>query len=147
LFVVIGGQHISAAVRAVFDWYKDVRKFRLDKIPEGLTSVHAAVLEFDTPLAVCKFAAGEHQREQTDTLQVNTFDIVKHMVTVCTHQYRQGGTAFLNEDKIWEQLQSLGLNSIKEIGDKFDHIVGKEERETSVVCSLGSHVKSPSVSS
>ena len=79
-FAVLGGQHISAAIRAVYVNMVEKKGYKPEDVPEAMKCVHAEVLRVDCPNTIASLAAGQHQRQQHDTMDVNTADILKMMV-------------------------------------------------------------------
>ena len=105
----MGGQHISRAIRTKHDIMVHTQGYQEDEIPDGLRFVHADVLRADTPYHIARLAAGQHQRQQTDSKEVTTADLLKMMVKVAVKLQRDKGTPYMTDSQLFLTLDSMGI--------------------------------------
>ena len=105
--MVLGGQHISAAV---LQMYKGLGGEDGDKgIPEPLQFLEAEVLKSATPLELCCLAAGEHQLEQKDVMAMSVGDAFAFYVKTCREKLTKMGTPYLTDSEVAQAGCQLGL--------------------------------------
>ena len=91
-------------------------------IPEGLKFVHAEVLRADTPYHIARLAAGQHQRQQTESQEVTTADLLNMMVKVAVKLQKSKGSPYMTDSQLYLTLDSMGI--VK------DSVLKKQGRET-----------------
>ena len=91
-YAVVGGQHISAAMRAVYlNMLKD-KGCHPNEVPEWLRCVYADVLKLDCPDTIARLAAGQHQRQQYNAKALTTEEILKALVSTAKRWHRERDT-------------------------------------------------------
>ena len=106
--VPLGGQHISAALLAV---YNDLGGKKEDaSIPEELKFVDAEVLKHNTNRELCRLAAGEHQANQKDVEGASTADVFSYL-SLMAQEKKKGPleTPFMTDNEIWSHCKSMGI--------------------------------------
>jgi hypothetical protein len=106
-YVPLGGQHISAAVKA---YYEEEGGERCDAtIEPQLKMVRAEVLKPATPIEVCKLAAGQHQNVQGTFHSMTVADIFAFLVQTSKEKKQKYGTSILSEKDVQHVGFQLGL--------------------------------------
>ena len=105
-FVLLGGQHVSAALKNIKD---DMRKSGL-AIPPTIGQVKALVLHQGTSKRLCLLAAGHHQTLQTNTTPVEVVDICNAIIEAARQKERTSGVAMLTDEQLYSILVSCGLH-------------------------------------
>ena len=93
----------------MFNHLKTERGLKEEAIPEAQKMVEAEVLMSDTPLALAKCAAGQHQNLQTDTKECSTADAVALLSAQCEMVAQARGQAKLSDDELFVVLKQLGI--------------------------------------
>ena len=121
----------------MYDYLKDEKMMKEEQIKAPIRYVQCEVLKHDTPLQLCKLAAGEHQRIQQDTRECQTADIIEMLRHECTKKYVNTETqsAQLTDDELYVQLESLGLVKESSLG-KLPKGTKKSTEEYLVCCNV-----------
>ena len=109
--MVLGGQHISRAIRLIYEDYINRRGWQEDDIPEPIRFVHAEVLRPDCPSQIARLAAGQHQHQQHNGKDIKKYDIMGMLVLVAEKKLAEVHRAYLDDAKLFETLDSLGMVS------------------------------------
>jgi hypothetical protein len=104
-FVVLGGQHICAAVKSM----RDTRIRAGQAVEDTLSRVRAVVLKATTPLWACMAGAGFHQQTQQDSTAVTPADVLQGLLLVCANRLSRQGSPYLSDDELYSVLQNHGL--------------------------------------
>ena len=129
-FVPLGGQHISAAL--LHNWQQLGGQQNEKWIPDELQYVEAEVLRSNTPIEICRLAAGEHQVAQRDVQAVSVSDAFSFFLKTAKEKMAKHNTPYLSDNEIAMAGLQLGLQ-------KFRDRQGKELTESqSVRCSFSS---------
>ena len=133
---MLGGQHISAAVRALYE--KRTRDQGLEEQDLQLPQTHvmAEVLRADTPMSVAQIAAGQHQRHQTNVKCINSFDIMSMMATESEKKLKSAGTAFLDDSELFVTLDKMGVVNEGKMEPGKEKGKGKMKPADALVCML-----------
>jgi rhodanese-related sulfurtransferase len=76
-YVPLGGQHVTAAIRAI--WAQQLADGKAEEdIPLPLRKVRAEILPRDTPYSVCCYAAWVHQGQQLGVVSMGLGDILNN---------------------------------------------------------------------
>ena len=126
-YVPLGGQHISAAILAM--WKSLGGADNETGIPLEFQYVDAEILKANTPLDICRLAAGEHQLAQKDVQSMSVADAFAFMVKAAREKGVRHGTTFLTDKEVGMLCEQLGLQ-------KFRDKSGNELSETQAVCFL-----------
>ena len=103
---MIGGQHISKAMKILWQEWKD----KGQGIPATLKEVSAVVLNDQIPNQLAHFAAGEHHLLQTNKMDPSTADICRLLVKEMNRRIPNfSGKAMLSMEDLLLALQSLGI--------------------------------------
>ena len=124
-YVPLGGQHISAALLATYNSLGGADNAA--SIPAELQFIDAEVLRPNTPLEVCRLAAGEHQTAQTDVQGMSVADAFSFLVKTAREKEAKHGTRFLTDNEVSMVGHQLGLQ-------KFRDKHGNELSESQSVC-------------
>jgi hypothetical protein len=125
-FVPLGGQHISAALLSTF---KSLGGMDAEAtIPLELQWVDAEILRANTPIEVCRLAAGEHQTAQRDVQGMSVDDAFSFLVKTAREKNEKMGSPFLTDNEVAMVGLQLGLQ-------KFRDKNGNELSESQSVCS------------
>ena len=108
-FVLLGGQHIAAALRKLYDHYKKERNFSEEKIPNTVRFVEAEILRADTPLEVCRLAAGQHQALQCQVKGISSEDAFALFQQTALEYLESRGQPWMTDAEMWQVLQQLGV--------------------------------------
>ena len=73
--------------------------------------VHAEVLRPDVPKQVAKLAAGQHQRQQHESKDLNTYDIMTMLAMTAESKAKTSGSPFMDDATIYLCLEQLGMVS------------------------------------
>jgi hypothetical protein len=119
------GQHISAAILAM--WKSLGGADNEAGIPLEFQYVDAEVLKANTPVDICRLAAGEHQLAQKDVQSMSVADAFAFMVKAAREKGVRHGTTFLTDKEVGMLCEQLGLQ-------KFRDKSGNELTETQAVC-------------
>ena len=85
-------------------------KGQLDEnIEHPLKFVHGEVLRADCPNQIARLAAGQHQKQQHDTRDINTYDIMSMMAKVCDRLLQDAPTAFMDDAELFLTLETMGM--------------------------------------
>lgn len=114
-YVVLGGQHISAAVRAVYEHYTEAKGYQDEDVPDVFKAVEAEILRRDIPLPLAALAAGLHQREQNATRETNTLDIIQMMCIQMKEKKAKNERVQLNDEELYLLLRQLSVPSVKKM--------------------------------
>ena len=121
----LGGQHISAALLAT---YKAAGgQDNEEGIPEAMQFVDAEVLRANTPLEVCRLAAGEHQNSQRDVQGMSMADAFAFLCKTAKEKAAKMGSPYFTDNEVAMAGRQLGLQ-------KFRDRHGNELSETQSVC-------------
>ena len=133
-FVVIGGQHISRAVKETYDEYKRNR-FREEDIPSALTVVEAEVLDYETPIQLVQLAAGNHQKLQSERREMNTENMCRMLSqTMSRRKYDVGASGVSwSEAELFLALETMGIVSESKMPNT-KKATKKSMREQMVCC-------------
>ena len=133
--MVVAGQHISAAIHAVYVNLVLGLGYKPEDVPDTLKYVNGAVLSADCPTMVARMAAGHHQRQQHHTVVLSTADMMKIMVHDAELWQQQGDTPYLSDDKLHGLLMSIGLIKENAVSSS---VHGTETFDTLMVCIVSS---------
>ena len=106
--------------------------YKPEDVPEAMKCVHAEVLRVDCPNTIARLAAGQHQRQQHDTMDVNTADILKMMVQGSERWKQQKDSPYVPDAQLYVILQSMGV--VKESALKKAPKSTKKSPEAQLVC-------------
>ena len=112
-FIPLGGQYISAALLAL---YKSLGGRADDPtIPPEVQFVEAEVLRANTPISICRLAAGEHQVSQKDVQSMTVAEIFAMMTTAALEK-RAGPhkSPFLNDNDVHTVCIQCGLQKFRD---------------------------------
>ena len=131
---MLGGQHISAAVRAVYHSKLQDQGLQEDDLPQSQSHVMAEILRPDTPISVAQLAAGQHQRHQSNVKSINTFDIMSMMATECEKNLKSKSTPFMDDNQLYVTLEKMGVVNEERIENSKNKAKGKAKKTESLVC-------------
>ena len=107
--MVVGGQHISAAVRKRYEGLL-AEHWKEESIPVPIRFVHAEILRADTPVQLVRLAAGEHQRLQSERQDCCTEDVMRLLAQTLEKKRERHPTDWaLTDNEIYVVVQTLGL--------------------------------------
>jgi hypothetical protein len=125
-YVPLGGQHVSAAIRAI--WAQQLADGRAERdIPPTLRQVRAEILRRDTPYSVCCIAAGVHQDQQQRVVSVSLVDVLKNFRVAASLLPASDKPPELKDELILQRLDALGIGAAPITR-------GKKQDSTSLVC-------------
>ena len=107
-YAVIGGQHISAAVKKLYKEYLE-KGWKHQDIPEVVRTVQAEILAHETPIQLVRLAAGEHQRLQSETRECSTYDIVRMLGRAIRQKIDKGDSEVLSDAELFLIVQTMGV--------------------------------------
>ena len=109
-FAVIGGQHISKAVKLLYWEYRD-KQYKPSDIPTAVSVVHAEVLQSATPVQLCRLAAGHHQKLQMQSVECSTEDICRHLARTMERKGYdpESGQPGLTEAELYVACETMGI--------------------------------------
>ena len=129
-YVVLGGQHISAALRAVYDQYTESKGYEDDDVPNVFRAVEAEILRKDIPTELACLAAGLRQQVQNATRETNTLDVVQMMSKEMLRRMERGERPQLNEEELYLLLNQLSIPSEKKMKAKAAKPKAKDKGKT-----------------
>jgi hypothetical protein len=110
--------------------YKSQRKVTEDKIPDTIKNLRAEILSSETPLEVCRLAAGQNQRIQSNSEEVSTADAYAFIVMKCRERQVTHGSPFMSDNEVFECVQNLGISYTSKRSDKM------EKSQDEIVCDV-----------
>ena len=109
-YLILGGQHISGAVKLVRDKMMHDAGLKDDStLPEAYRNVRGVVLKVATPLHALVQAAGFHQSAQQDVVEVTFGDVCRFFVRTSEMKQARGEDAALTDEEVVGVLQAMGL--------------------------------------
>ena len=152
-YLVLGGQHICAAVRHMRDRLMANRPGGGDDLPLCYRVVRGLVLRIDTPIRCSRQAAGWHQSTQQDCVDPSMTDVMRCMAKYVTQKRRKGLSDKLTEEEIFTVLMEMGLvrgnSSVLQKGGVNQPIDMTPDEASDLqektVCTPHQHAVSPSV--
>ena len=107
--MVVGGQHISKAIRMWYDNYQ-ANYWDEERIPDPARYVYAEVLQAETPIQLVRFASGHHQKLQQCARPCTTEDVVRQIGQAMEKKKENDPDNFgLNDQELFVVLESLGV--------------------------------------
>lgn len=105
----MGGQHVSAALRSLYE-QKKARGIPDDDIEAVLQTVQAEVILQGCPTQLARLGAGHHQRIQHDTRDSTTEEIFAFMCRTIAAKVANHQPAHLTDNDVWLIVESMGLS-------------------------------------
>ena len=110
--MILGGQHFSAALLHMQDTLtQGASPIPRADLPKAYLKVEGEVLAVDTPLEVCRRAAGEHQVQQHGVTACTTWDTMQYISMVCMLKVNAGKPPQLTDNELYQTLCGLGMAS------------------------------------
>ena len=109
MYVVIGGQHLAAAIRDCYKFYVDTKGYKDADVAEVFKVVHAEVLRSEIPLQLARQAAGDHQRQQLAARPTCMEDVFRMLVDTMRKEKQAGGSEYLNDDQLYKVLEVMAI--------------------------------------
>ena len=84
-----------------------------EDIPVSEKAVQAEILRADVPWQIARLAAGQHQRQQSDTRDISTFDIMSMLALVAERRLEATNSAMddMDDNLLFSTLEQLGMVS------------------------------------
>ena len=113
---MLGGQHMCAIVKEL--WLALTSPFEQGgqavaetDVPREMRFIYGTILCEDTPLEICRLAAGLHQRAQREFCETTFSEVAAVFLQRCAEIVKRNGHKYATPDagEIWEVARDVGV--------------------------------------
>ena len=113
---MLGGQHMCAIVKEL--WLaltspieQGGQAVAESDVPREMRFIYGVILREDTPLEICRLAAGLHQRAQREFCETTFSEVAAAFLPRCAEIVKRTGQKYATPDagEIWEVVRDVGV--------------------------------------